>query len=103
MSEQSEQNTPSKGAMRQEADKAVAGPGVVATKSQTQGGIIGTLVGTVVGVVIGLIVAALFFRDSTSTFVIALIAFGIAGATAGGTSGGFLRNRQRQERGDPDV
>lgn len=99
----SDQNAPSKGALREEADSAVAGPGVVATKSQTQGGIIGTLVGTVIGVVLGLIVAALFFGDSTSTFVITLIAFGVAGATAGGTSGGFLRNRGRQERGEPDV
>jgi hypothetical protein len=53
--------------------------------------------------VLGLIVAALFFRDSTSSFVIALIAFAVAGATAGGTSGGFVRNRRRQQRGDPDV
>lgn len=99
----SDENAPSEGAMREEADKAVAGPGVVATKSQTQGGIIGTVVGTVIGAVLGLIIAFVFFGDRTSTIVITIIAFAIAGATAGGTSGGFLRNRGRQQRGDPDV
>lgn len=99
----SDQDAPSQEAMREEADSAVAGPGVVATKSQTQGGIIGTLIGTVIGVVLGLIVGFVFFGGRTSTVVITIIAFAVAGATAGGTSGGFLRNRGRQERGDPDV
>jgi hypothetical protein len=106
MSEQqtpSEQGAPSKGALRQEADSAVAGPGFVATKSQTQGLMIGTVIGTVIGVVLGVVVAFVFFGDRTSTVVITVIAFAIAGATAGGTSGGFVRNRERQQRGDPDV
>lgn len=99
----SEHDAPSKGALRQEADAAVVGPGVVATKSQSQGALLGTVIGTVIGVVLGLIIGGLLFRDRTSTFVIAVIVFAIAGATAGGSSGGFLRNRKRQERGDPDV
>ena len=89
-------------ALREEADAAVAGPGVVATKSQTQGGIIGTVLGAIVGALLGLLIAPLF-GDGDMSRMIAIIAFAVAGATAGGTMGGFLRNRKRQERGDADV
>ncbi len=90
-------------ALREEADSTVAGPGVVATKSQTQGGIIGTLAGTVVGAILGVIAGFVIWGDQPFAIVIAVISFAIAGATAGGTMGGFLRNRERQQRGDPDI
>ena len=86
--------------LREEADSAVAGPGVVATKSQTQGGIIGTVIGMIVGALLGLVITPLIWDGE---MLIGVIAFAIAGATAGGTMGGFLRNRRSQERGDPDV
>ena len=94
---------PSQRVMREEADSAVVGPGVVATKSQIQGSAIGALVGAVIGAVIGLLAGLLIWNDSTQAIMIAVIVFAVGGATAGGTSGGFLRNRERMERGDPDV
>lgn len=90
-------------ALREEADATVAGPGVVATKSQTQGGIIGTLAGGVVGAILGVIAGQLVWGGDSMSMTIAIIVFAIAGATAGGTMGGFLRNRERQQRGDADV
>ena len=89
--------------LREEADQALAGPGVVATKSQTQGGIIGTVLGTIVGALLGLAAGYLIWDGRPSAVLIAVIVFAIAGATAGGTMGGFLRNRERQQRGDADV
>jgi outer membrane lipoprotein SlyB len=98
----SDHETPSN-VLREEADSTVVGPGVVATKSQTQGGIIGTVAGTVVGALLGVIAGFLLWGGRTSAIVIAVIAFAVAGATAGGTMGGFLRNRESQQRGDADI
>ena len=95
----SENNAPTN-ELREEADAAIVGPGVVATKSQAQGSIIGTVVGTIVGALLGLVVGPLLWDGSV---IISVIVFAIAGATAGGTAGGFLRNRDRQQRGDADV
>ena len=95
----SENNAPSR-ALREEADAAVVGPGVVATKSQMQGGVIGTVVGAIAGALLGLLLGPVIWDGAV---ILSVIVFAIAGATAGGTLGGFMRNRGRQERGDPDV
>ena len=94
--------TPSE-SLREEADSALIGPGVVATKSQTQGGIAGTVLGAIVGAVLGLLAGFVIWGGRPMAVTIAVIAFAVGGATAGGTMGGFLRNRERQERGDADV
>jgi hypothetical protein len=97
------ENQPPRNELREEADSAVVGPGVVGTKSQAQGGIGGALLGGVVGALLGLLAGFLIWGGNGMAVVIAVIAFAFAGATAGGTMGGFLRNRRRQQRGDADV
>jgi hypothetical protein len=70
-------------------DSMVAGPGVVATKSQTKGSIIWALVGAVIGAVIGLLVGLLI--GGGSAVIIAMLCFAAAGVVGGGTVGGFVR------------
>lgn len=81
--------------MADELEGVVAAPGVVASKSQTQGGFGGLLglgfVGLVVGIVLGLIV----FGGSTQAVIISAVAFAFAGGTAGMMIGGFAAPRKK--------
>lgn len=92
---------PSHEEMKEEAEHFTAGPGVIATKSQARGSLVGIAVGTIVGALIGVIVGVLFF-EGTFGIVITAIAFGVAGATFGGVAGGFVAPRKRLGPGQAD-
>jgi len=70
-------------------DSVVAGPGFVATKSQTKGSLAGVLLGTAAGVVLGIIGGALI--GGGWWILGGAVIFGVAGATAGGMIGGFVK------------
>ncbi|HEX2058075.1 MAG TPA: hypothetical protein VHI71_06870 [Actinomycetota bacterium] len=88
--------------MADELEGVVAAPGVVASKSQTQGGAGGLLglgfVGLIVGVVLGLIV----FGGSTQAVIISAVAFAFAGGTAGVLIGGFVTPRKKLPEAQAD-
>lgn len=88
--------------MEQEGESFLAGPGAVGTKNQMRGGILGAVLGTVIGVILGVIVAAVFALKGAG-FVIAMISFGLAGATSGFLSGGFVKPRQEHGGAGPEV
>jgi len=85
---------PSQEEMKQEAEHLTGGPGVVATKSQARGSLAGLLGGVIVGALIGVLIGLLLF-DGTVGVVITTIAFGVAGATFGAVSGGFVAPRRK--------
>jgi hypothetical protein len=89
-----ERRVPSEGEMQKEADSITAGPGVLATKSQARGGLIGVLAGAFVGAIVGVVIGLLAFEGAVGV-VVATIAFAAAGATAGGVAGGFVGPRRR--------
>lgn len=89
--------------MEREVDSGIWGPGVFATKSQVIGGVAGTVIGGVLGGLIGLVLGLAFFYGEPFSVAITVIVGVVAGATALGTAGGFVFNRGRQERGDPDI
>jgi uncharacterized protein YcfJ len=70
-------------------DSMVAGPGVVATKSQAKGSMMWALIGAIVGGLFGAIIGA--FMGGGGAMVIAIVCFAAAGAIGGGTVGGFVR------------
>lgn len=89
--------------MEREVDGGIWGPGVFATKSQVVGGIAGTVIGGVLGGLIGLVLGLAIFYGEPFSVAITVIVGVVAGSTALGTAGGFLFNRGRQERGEPDI
>lgn len=89
--------------LEREVDGGVWGPGAFATKSQVIGGTVGTLVGGALGLLVGFVLGMAFFGDETTSVIIVAVVGAVAGSTALGTAGGFLWNRGRQERGEPDV
>lgn len=81
--------------MADELEGVAAGPGVVASKSQAQGGL-GGLVGLgFVGLVVGVLLGWTVFGGSTQAIVISAIAFAFAGGTAGVLIGGFVTPRKK--------
>ena len=87
--------------LRDEAEGMAAGPGVVASKSQTSGAIGGVILGGVLGAIVGLMVGLIFFEGAVG-IVISVIAFALAGAIGFGVSGGFVRPRQKLEGSEAD-
>ena len=85
---------PSQEEMKQETEHLTGGPGVVATKSQARGSLIGLVAGVVVGALVGALIGLLIF-EGTLGVVITTIAFGVAGATFGAVSGGFVGPRKK--------
>jgi hypothetical protein len=85
---------PSQEEMKQEAEHFTGGPGVAATKSQARGSLVGLAAGMLVGALLGALVGLLIF-EGTLGVVITTIAFGVAGATYGGVTGGFVAPRKR--------
>jgi F0F1-type ATP synthase assembly protein I len=85
---------PSQEEIKEEAEHFTAGPGVAATKSQARGSLIGFVAGTIVGALIGALIGLLIF-EGTLGLVITTVAFGVAGATFGGVSGGFVAPRRK--------
>lgn len=79
--------------MRAEADSFVGGPGLVATKSQSKGGIRGVALGGILGGLLGLGLGALLFGP-LGTILTAVTGL-IGGATVGGVLGGILRPQRK--------
>jgi hypothetical protein len=76
----------------EQGDAVVAGPGLVATKSQTKGAGFGLLLGTIAGALIGLLAGALIgLIVNSGAVLVFVIAFAIGGATAGAVIGGFVK------------
>ncbi|MDQ3951354.1 MAG: hypothetical protein M3279_00095 [Actinomycetota bacterium] len=81
--------------MADELEGVVAAPGVVASKSQTQGGASGLLGLGFVGLVVGALLGWLVFGGSTQAVIISAVAFAFAGGTAGVVIGGFVTPRKK--------
>lgn len=81
--------------MADELEGVVAAPGVVASKSQTQGGLGGMLGLGFVGLVVGALLGLIAFGGSTRAIVISAVAFAFAGGTAGAIIGGFMAPRKK--------
>ena len=81
--------------MADELEGVVAAPGVVASKSQTQGGLGGMLGLGFVGLLVGALLGLLVFGGSTSAVVISAVVFAVAGGTAGMMIGGFMAPRKK--------
>lgn len=89
--------------MADELEGVVAAPGVVASKSQTQGGL-GGLVGLgFVGLVLGIVLGLVAFGGSTQAVIISGVAFAFAGGTAGVLIGGFMAPRKKLPDGEADT
>ena len=86
---------------REELAGVVAGPGVVASKSQARGSVAWASAGAIIGAVIGLI-AGLISSSGSSGIAIFVIAFAVAGLVAGGVSGGIARPRQKLDGDEAD-
>ena len=81
--------------MADELEGVVAAPGVVASKSQTQGGLGGMVGLGFVGLLVGALLGWLVFGGSTQAVVISAVAFAVAGGTAGMMIGGFTAPRKK--------
>ena len=81
--------------MANELEGVVAAPGVVASKSQAQGGLGGLFGLGFVGLVVGALIGWIAFGGSTQAIVIGAIAFAFAGGTAGVLIGGFTAPRKK--------
>ena len=81
--------------MADELEGVVAAPGVVASKSQTQGGAGGLLGLGFVGLVVGALLGLIAFGGSAQAVVISAVAFAFAGGTAGAIIGGFMAPRKK--------
>jgi F0F1-type ATP synthase assembly protein I len=77
-------------AARDEVDSLTGGPGVVATKSQAQGALVGILVGAIVGAILGGLVGLL-----ADFLIVGLIVGAVAGAVVTGVAGGGQRPKQK--------
>ena len=85
--------------MADELEGVVAAPGIMASKSQAQGGLGGLLGLGSVGLVVGVLLGWLVFGGSTPTIVISAVAFAFAGGTAGLLIGGYTT----PDRKHPDA
>jgi uncharacterized membrane protein len=85
---------PSQEEMKQETEHLTGGPGVVATKSQARGSLVGLVAGVVAGALLGALIGLLIFEGALGV-AITTIAFGVAGATFGAVSGGFVAPRKK--------
>ena len=80
--------------MRSEAESFVGGPGLVATRSQSKGSLIGVTIGALLGGLVGLGVGALLFG---TLGMILTAAVGLTGgATVAGVVGGSVRPRIKE-------
>ena len=82
-----EERVPTGREMAQEGDGAVVGPGLVATKSQSKGGLAGIALGGFLGAIAGAILGAFIFGGIFG-IVISAICFAFAGGTIGVLLGG---------------
>ena len=85
----STERVPSQQEMQEEGDGVLLGPGVVATKSQTKGGLLGITLGGFLGALVGALIGALIFGGAFG-IIITAVCFAFAGGTIGVLTGGFL-------------
>jgi hypothetical protein len=88
--------------MADELEGLVAGAGVVASKSQTKGGLGGLFGLGFVGLVVGVLLGWLVFGGSAQAIVISGVAFAFAGGTAGVMIGGFLAPDKKLPHAEAD-
>ncbi|HEX2195849.1 MAG TPA: hypothetical protein VHJ76_02895 [Actinomycetota bacterium] len=88
--------------MADELEGVVAAPGVVASKSQTQGGAGGMLGLGFVGLLVGALLGWLVFGGSPQAVIVSAIAFAFAGGTAGMLIGGFVAPRKKLPDAEAD-
>ncbi|MDQ3958311.1 MAG: hypothetical protein M3273_08335 [Actinomycetota bacterium] len=88
--------------MADELEGVVAAPGVVASKSQAQGGAAGLVGFGAVGLVLGAILGLAVFGGSTQAVIISAVAFAFAGGTAGVLIGGFVTPRKKLDNAEAD-
>jgi hypothetical protein len=86
--------------MADELEGAVVAPGVVTSKSQTQGGAAGMFGLGFIGLVLGVLLGLIAFGGSTQAVIISGVAFAFAGGTAGVLIGGFVTPRKKLENSD---
>lgn len=86
------ERVPSERETQEEGDSVLVGPGVVATKSQTRGGIAGIILGGASGAILGAILGAVIF-GGMSGIVITAVCFAFAGGTIGVLVGGFTNTK----------
>jgi hypothetical protein len=89
--------------MADEVEGMTAAPGVVASKSQTQGGAGGLIGFGFIGLVLGVILGLVAFGGSTQAVVISAVAFAFAGGTAGVLIGGFAAPRKKLDGTEADT
>ncbi len=73
-----------------ETDSFTGGPGVVATKSQARGGVVGAVIGAVVGALLGLVIGLL-----ADVLVVGIVVGAVAGSVVGGVAGGGQNPKQK--------
>lgn len=78
--------------MEDEGEGLVPGPGVFATRSQASGGGRGFLLGAFAGALLGLVAGIVIFQGRTTPIAITVVAFTVAGITAGALIGGIARS-----------
>jgi hypothetical protein len=88
--------------MADELEGAVAGVGVVASKSQAQGGAAGLVGFGFIGLVLGIILGLVAFGGSLQTVIISGVAFAFAGGTAGMLIGGFVASDENLDGTEAD-
>ena len=88
--------------MADELEGVVAAPGVVASKSQAQGGLGGLFGLGFLGLVVGALLGWLVFGGSAQAIVISAVAFAFAGGTAGMMIGGILAPGKKHPDGAAD-
>jgi hypothetical protein len=89
--------------MADELEGVVAAPGVVASKSQTQGGLGGMLGLGFIGLVVGALLGLIVFGGSPQAVIISAVAFAFAGGTAGVLIGGFVAPRKKLPDAEADT
>lgn len=83
---------------KDEVDSLTGGPGLVATKSQAQGGLVGLIVGAIAGAAIGFIVGLI-----VDLIVVTTIVGAVGGAVVAAVAGGGQRPKQRLEGSETDA
>ena len=79
----------------EETDSFTGGPGVVATKSQARGGLLGAVIGGVIGALLGLVIGLL-----ADVLVVGIVVGAVAGSVVGGVAGGG--QNAKRARANPD-
>jgi hypothetical protein len=82
---------------KDELDSVTGGPGVLATKSQAQGSLMGIVIGAVIGAILGAVIGLI-----TNTLVVGIIVGAVGGAVVAGVAFGGQRPKRRLEGTEAD-